>query len=90
MSDDGRLAENVAHFARALRRAGLPVGPAAVIVAIEAVETVGVGSRQEFYWALHSVFVTRRDHHAIWRAISVELWLRAFAERRAGAAALAA
>ena len=35
---DGRLADNIAHFARALRRAGLAVGPAAVIAAIDAVE----------------------------------------------------
>jgi uncharacterized protein with von Willebrand factor type A (vWA) domain len=62
---DGRLADNIAHFARALRRAGLAVGPAAVIAAIDAVEVVGVGSRDDFYWALHSVFVTRRDQHAI-------------------------
>ena len=31
-----------------------------------------------------------RDHHAIWRAISVELWLRAFARKPAAAEALAA
>jgi asparagine synthase (glutamine-hydrolysing) len=31
-----------------------------------------------------------RDHHAIWRAISVELWLRAFARTSAGAEPLAA
>ena len=62
---DGRLADNIVHFARALRRAGLPVGPAAVVAAVDAVEIVGVDSRDDFYWALHSVFVTRRDHHAI-------------------------
>ena len=62
---DGRIAENIAHFARTLRRAGLPVGPAAVVVGIHAVEAVGVESRDDFYWALHAVFVTRRDHHAI-------------------------
>ena len=27
--EDGRLADNIVHFARTLRRAGLPVGPAA-------------------------------------------------------------
>ena len=29
--EDGRLAENIVHFARALRAAGLPVGPGAVL-----------------------------------------------------------
>ncbi|MEL6578076.1 MAG: VWA domain-containing protein, partial [Pseudomonadota bacterium] len=34
----GRLAENVMHFARALRAAGLPVGPGRVADAVTALE----------------------------------------------------
>jgi len=41
---DGRIAENIVYFARALREAGLPVGPASVIDAIAAVETAGIVS----------------------------------------------
>ena len=37
-----------------LREAGLRVGPAAVIDAIEAVQAAGIGSRDDFYWTLHS------------------------------------
>ncbi len=61
----GQLAGNIVHFARALRRAGLPVGPAAVVDAIKAVEIAGLKARADFYWTLHSVFVTRHDHHPI-------------------------
>lgn len=61
----GQLAGNIVHFARALRRAGLPVGPAAVVDAIRAVEIAGLKARIDFYWTLHSVFVTRHDHHPI-------------------------
>lgn len=61
----GRLAENIAYFARSLRAAGLPVGPAAVVDAIRAVETAGIGSKEDFYWTLHAVLVKRRDHHVI-------------------------
>ncbi|MEQ9690647.1 MAG: VWA domain-containing protein, partial [Bauldia litoralis] len=61
----GQLAGNIVHFARALRRAGLPVGPAAVVDAIRAVEIAGLKARVDFYWTLHSVFVTRHDHHPI-------------------------
>src|SRR5688500_10811909 len=63
----GRVADNIVYFARALRKAGLPVGPAAVIDAIRAVEAAGVGSRDDFYWTLHSVFVKRREHRALFR-----------------------
>ncbi|HZP19246.1 MAG TPA: VWA domain-containing protein [Bauldia sp.] len=55
------LADNVVHFARILRRAGMAVGPAAVVDAIRAVETAGVTRRDDFFWTLHAVFVTRRE-----------------------------
>ncbi len=70
-----RLALNLMHFARALRAAGLPVGPGKVLQALEAVEAVGPGNRTDFYWALHAVLVSRREHselfdqafHIFWR-----------------------
>jgi uncharacterized protein len=59
---DGQLAENIVHFARALRAAGIPVGPGAVLDALAAVEAAGVGTRDDFYWTLHAVFVKRHEH----------------------------
>jgi uncharacterized protein len=58
----GRLAENILYFARALRAAGIPVGPGAVLDALEAVKAAGVGTRDDFYWTLHAVFVKRHEH----------------------------
>src|SRR5271168_2427202 len=58
----GRLAENIVYFARALRAAGVPVGPGAVLDALEAVKVAGVGTREDFYWTLHAVFVKRHEH----------------------------
>ena len=63
------------YFARALRAAGMPVGPGRVLEAIRAVEAVGVGRRDDFYWTLYAVFVNRRDQrelfdqafHIFWR-----------------------
>ncbi len=70
-----RLAENVMHFARVLRGAGLPVGPDRVIDALRALEIAGVGNREDFYWTLASVFLGRREQfdvfdqafHVFWR-----------------------
>jgi uncharacterized protein with von Willebrand factor type A (vWA) domain len=61
----GRLAENIMYFARTLRAAGLPVGPGRVLDAIRATETVGIGNRQDFYWALHATLVNRREQQEI-------------------------
>ncbi len=71
----GRLLANIMYFARTLRAAGLPIGPGKVLAAVEAVRAVGVGDRSDFYWALHAVFVNRRDQrelfdqafHIFWR-----------------------
>ena len=58
----GRLADNLVHFARALRAAGIPVGPGAVLDALAAVEAAGIGAREDFYWILHAIFVKRHEH----------------------------
>ncbi len=71
----GRIPDNIMHFARTLRAAGLPVGPGTVLEAIRAVSALGMSSRTDFYWALHAVFVNRRDQrdlfdqafHIFWR-----------------------
>jgi len=58
----GKLADNILYFARALRAAGMPVGPGAVLDAVEAVQVAQVGNRDDFYWTLHAVFVKRHEH----------------------------
>lgn len=62
---EGAFADNIVHFARALRKAGIKVGPGAVADAIEAVIAMGVGSREEFRAALSAVFVKRREDQQV-------------------------
>ncbi|MFV0472816.1 MAG: vWA domain-containing protein [Pikeienuella sp.] len=62
---DGKLSDNIAHFARALRRAGMAVGPGRTIDAVRAVEAAGFSSREDFYWTLHACFVTRPDQREL-------------------------
>jgi uncharacterized protein with von Willebrand factor type A (vWA) domain len=71
----GKLAENVMHFARVLRGAGLPVGPDKVIDALRALQVAGIERRDDFYWTLASVFLDKREQfelydqafHIFWR-----------------------
>jgi uncharacterized protein with von Willebrand factor type A (vWA) domain len=72
----GKLSENVAYFARALRAAGLPVGPGAVIDALAAVEAARIGTREDFYWTLHAVFVTRHEHSTLFDQAFRLFWRR--------------
>lgn len=57
----GRLAENVVHFARVLRAAGMRVGPAKVIDALQALQIAGIESRDDWHAVLKAIFVQRRE-----------------------------
>jgi len=71
----GKLAENIMHFARVLRAAGLPIGPDRVVDALRALEAAGIERREDFYWTLAAVFLSKREQqelfdqafHIFWR-----------------------
>lgn len=58
----GKLSLNVLNFARLLRRAGLPVGPADMLAAQAALTLVELGSRAQVQAALRGTMVHRREH----------------------------
>ncbi|GIZ50099.1 vWA domain-containing protein [Noviherbaspirillum aridicola] len=61
----GRLADNVLFFTRVLRRAGLPIGPAGALDALQALQAVGLSRRDDFYYALSTVLVDRHEQQEI-------------------------
>ncbi|MDO6588465.1 VWA domain-containing protein [Salipiger sp. 1_MG-2023] len=69
-----KLAQNIIHFARALRRAGLPVGPGRVLDAIRAVAEAGFTDRMDFYWTLHACFVNRPEHRVVFAQVFRLYW----------------
>ncbi len=73
-SAEGRLADNIVHFARALRRAGLPLGPGRVVEAVRAVAAAGFTSRTDFYWALHATLVSRPEHSQVFSQVFRLFW----------------
>src|SRR3954470_1143916 len=79
---EGRLAENILYFARALRVAGIPVGPGAVLDALAALQAAGIATREDFYWSLHAVFVKRHEHSALFdQAFRIFFRKRAYLEK---------
>jgi uncharacterized protein with von Willebrand factor type A (vWA) domain len=72
----GLFADNIVGFARALRAAGLPVGPGAVIDAMAAIQLIEVGKRADLFEALQAVFVKRREQALIF-AQAFDLFFRA-------------
>ena len=72
----GKLPENVAYFARALRAAGLPVGPGALVEAIEALGSGALGGRDDVYWALHAIFVKKHEDSPLYDQAFRLFWRR--------------
>jgi uncharacterized protein with von Willebrand factor type A (vWA) domain len=66
---DGRLAENVMHFARLLRAAGLRIGSDRVIDCVRALEISGGASaalrRDDWYWTMSAVLLSRQEQRPI-------------------------
>ena len=75
-SPTGRTADNIVGFARALRAAGIPVGPGAVIDAMTAVQLVDIGNRADVFTTLEAIFVKRHEHALIF-AQAFDLFFRA-------------
>src|ERR1700676_162850 len=72
----GLIADNVIGFARALRAAGIPVGPGAVIGALNALQVIEIGHRADVYTTLEAIFVKRHEHALIF-AQAFDLFFRA-------------
>ncbi len=70
----GRLAENVMHFGRVLRSAGLPIGPAAVLDAVHALTVAGVERREDWYATMSCIFVKRREHRDLFDQAFTIFW----------------
>ena len=70
----GRLAENVLHFARILRGAGLPIGTGKVTDALRALAITGVERRGDWHATLSAVFLTRHDQQPLFDQAFEVFW----------------
>src|SRR5215211_5308782 len=68
------FADNVVHFARVLRNAGMAVGPDRVLAALEAIEAVGLGRRDDVHAALSAVMLERHEQQALFDAAFAAFW----------------
>jgi len=68
-SAGGKLPENVMHFARLLRAAGLRIGPDRVVDAVQALAIIGPPlnnpRRDDWYWTMSAVLLSREEQRPI-------------------------
>ena len=72
----GALPENILHFVRALRDAGVPVGPGAALDAVAAVEAVGLADKGDFRAALHATLVKAHEQTLLFDPLFDLFWKR--------------
>jgi hypothetical protein len=69
MQQQGRLAENVMHFARLLRAAGMRIGPDRVVDCVRALEIAGAGRfpprRDDWYWTMSAVLLSKQEQRPV-------------------------
>jgi uncharacterized protein len=68
------LADNVVHFARVLRGAGIPVGPDRVLAGLAAIEAVGLGRRDDVHAALSAVMLDRHEQQPLFDDVFAAFW----------------
>lgn len=61
----GHLAENVMHFGRVLRAAGMPVGSDRVQLALQALQVAGLARRGDFHAVLSACLLDRIEHREL-------------------------
>jgi hypothetical protein len=83
-----RIAANVMHFARLLRRAGLPVGPAESIAAQDALTRIDLASKTQARTALRTAMIHRHDHQDVFDQAFALFWRDPSAADQAAAMAL--
>jgi uncharacterized protein len=69
LSAAGRLPENVMHFARLLRAAGMRIGPDRVIDCVRALELAGANEfplrRDDWYWTMSAALISRQEQRPV-------------------------
>ena len=70
----GRFAENVAHFARVLRAAGMPLGSDRVQLALQALQVAGLEKRADFHAALSACLLDRIEHRELFDQAFTLFW----------------
>jgi uncharacterized protein with von Willebrand factor type A (vWA) domain len=87
-AESSTLAANVMHFARLLRRAGLPVGSAETLAGQRALSLVDLGNRTEARTALRSAMIHRHEHQDVFDQAFNFFWRDPTAAEQAAAMAL--
>ena len=70
----GHLADNILHFARVLRSAGIPLASERIVMATEAVMAVGIRSLEDLRYSLCCTLITSADQQNLFDQAFTAFW----------------
>jgi uncharacterized protein with von Willebrand factor type A (vWA) domain len=70
----GHLAENVMHFGRVLRQAGMPLPTDRIQLALQALQVAGLESRRDFHDTLAACLLDRVEHRELFEQAFFLFW----------------
>ena len=70
----GHLADNVMHFGRVLRQAGMPVPTDRIQLALTALQVAGLESKRDFHDTLAACFIDRAEHRELFEQAFYLYW----------------
>jgi uncharacterized protein with von Willebrand factor type A (vWA) domain len=77
-ASEGKLAQNVMHFARLLRSAGMRIGPDRVLDCVRALEISGAHQfpprRDDWYWTMSAALLSKQEQRAIFDQAFAIFW----------------
>ena len=74
MDNKNKLLENFLRFIRLLRKSGIKIGSQSSIDALNSIKTLNIGNRNEFYWALHSNLINKKEDTEIFDQCFYLFW----------------
>ncbi len=74
LDTDGKLTDNIVHFTRALRKAGVVTGTAQLQTCIQALATAGFSHKADFYHVLQCTLISRADDLPVFHQLFSLFW----------------
>ncbi|MDC0074286.1 VWA domain-containing protein [Alphaproteobacteria bacterium] len=72
--NNSHFIKNIIYFARILRKAGFNIGTREILLSIDSIRIINISNKEDFFWALHSVFVNKKADSYIFKLAFEIFW----------------
>jgi len=73
-NNETKLLDNLVRFIRLLRKSGVNIGTESSINVLKAIKSLKIGTRDEFYWGLHSSLINKNEDRELFDQCFYLFW----------------